>query len=139
MEHCIFCQIIAGDIPASKVYEDEHVLAFLDITQVTQGHTLVIPKKHVRNLLDMDTETAQQVFAPVPQLARRLQTVTGASGLNIINNSEPVAGQTVFHAHIHLLPRFGETDGLNIDFQTNEPDFAQLAALAKAIRDEVSK
>ncbi|TWT09867.1 HIT family protein [Streptococcus sp. sy004] len=139
MQKCIFCQIVAGDIPASKVYEDEHVLAFLDITQVTKGHTLVIPKKHVRNLLDMDSETAQQVFAPIPQLARRLQTVTGASGLNVLNNSEAVAGQTVFHAHIHLIPRFNDEDCLTIDFKTNEPDFEQLSQLAKAITDEVEK
>lgn len=135
MENCIFCQIVAGEIPASKVYEDDHVLAFLDISQVTKGHTLVIPKKHVRNLLDMDTETAQQVFAPVPNLARRLQVATGATGLNVLNNSEPVAGQTVFHAHIHLLPRFAETDGLKVDFQINEPDFDQLGQLAQAINE----
>lgn len=139
MEDCVFCQIIAGKIPACKVYEDEQVLAFLDITQVTPGHTLVIPKKHVRNILDMDSVTASQVFGKVPDIARSLQKVTGATGLNVLNNSEVVAGQTVFHAHIHLLPRFDGTDGLNINFKTNEPDFETLTSLAQNIQKEVSQ
>lgn len=133
MENCIFCQIIAGDLPACKVYEDEHVLAFLDITQVTKGHTLVIPKQHVRNILDMKAETAIQVFRKVPDIARSLQQVTGATGLNILNNSEEVAGQTVFHAHIHLIPRFDQTDGFKVTFQTNEPDFPAMTTLAEQV------
>lgn len=139
MENCIFCQIIAGQIPASKVYEDEHVLAFLDISQVTKGHTLIIPKKHVRNILDMESQTAQEVFAPVPQLARALKKTTGAAGINLLNNSEEAAGQTVFHAHVHLIPRFDETDGLTVTFNMNEPDFDQLGQLAQAISQEVGK
>lgn len=133
MTDCIFCKIVAGDIPASKVYEDEQVLAFLDITQVTPGHTLVIPKAHVRNVLDMDHETAAQLFARVPKIARQLKDKLGASGLNIVNNNEPLAGQTVFHAHIHLLPRVSEDDGLDIRFETHEPDFAKLAELAQTL------
>ncbi len=131
MSDCIFCKIVAGEIPASKVYEDDHVLAFLDITQVTKGHTLVIPKKHYRNVLDMDAETAGQVFSVVPTLARQLKEKLGANGLNIVNNNEEVAGQTVFHTHIHLLPRFDKNDGLDIQFTTNEPDFPTLASLAQ--------
>ncbi|HEM3701814.1 TPA: HIT family protein [Streptococcus suis] len=131
MSDCIFCKIVAGEIPASKVYEDDHVLAFLDITQVTKGHTLVIPKKHYRNVLDMDAETAGQVFSVVPALARQLKEKLAASGLNIVNNNEEVAGQTVFHTHIHLLPRFDKNDGLDIQFTTNEPDFPALASLAQ--------
>ncbi|HFU4000905.1 TPA: HIT family protein [Streptococcus suis] len=131
MSDCIFCKIVAGEIPASKVYEDDHVLAFLDITQVTKGHTLVIPKKHYRNVLDMDAEVAGQVFSVVPALARQLKEKLAASGLNIVNNNEEVAGQTVFHTHIHLLPRFDKNDGLDIQFTTNEPDFPALASLAQ--------
>ena len=137
MSDCIFCQIVAGQIPASKVYEDDQVLAFLDITQVTEGHTLIIPKNHCRNLLDMPEETASHLFSLVPKLGRALQKATGATGLNLLNNSEEVAGQTVFHAHIHLLPRFGQEDGLNITFKTNEPDFARLGTIAEQIAKEV--
>lgn len=131
MSDCIFCKIVAGEIPASKVYEDDHVLAFLDITQVTKGHTLVIPKKHYRNVLEMDAEVAGQVFTVIPALARQLKEKLGASGLNIVNNNEEAAGQTVFHTHIHLLPRFDKNDGLDIQFTTNEPDFPALANLAQ--------
>ena len=133
MSDCIFCQIVSGQIPSSKVYEDEEVLAFLDITQVTTGHTLVIPKKHYRNMLEMDAEAASSLFARVPKIAKQLQDKLGASGVNIINNNEEAAGQTVFHTHVHLLPRFDATDGLRLTFETHEPDFAALAQLAQEI------
>ena len=133
MSDCIFCQIVSGQIPSSKVYEDEEVLAFLDITQVTKGHTLVIPKKHYRNMLEMDAEAASSLFARVPKIAKQLQEKLGASGINIINNNEEAAGQTVFHTHVHLLPRFDATDGLKLTFETHEPDFAALAQLAQEV------
>ena len=133
MSDCIFCQIVSGQIPSSKVYEDEEVLAFLDITQVTKGHTLVIPKKHYRNMLEMDAESASSLFARVPKIAQQLQEKLGAAGVNIINNNEEAAGQTVFHTHVHLLPRFDATDGLKLTFETHEPDFAALAQLAQEI------
>ena len=133
MSECIFCQIVSGQIASSKVYEDEEVLAFLDITQVTKGHTLVIHKKHYRNMLEMDAEAASSLFARVPKIAKQLQEKLGASGVNIINNNEEAAGQTVFHTHVHLLPRFDATDGLRLTFETHEPDFAALAQLAQEI------
>lgn len=133
MTDCIFCKIVAGDIPSSKVYEDDQVLAFLDITQVTPGHTLIIPKQHVADVFDMDSEIASQVFARVPKIARQLKEKLGAQGLNIINNNGELAGQTVFHSHIHLLPRLDETDGLDIRFTTKEPDFAKLGQLAQEL------
>lgn len=133
MADCIFCKIIAGDIPASKVYEDDQVLAFLDISQVTPGHTLVVPKKHYRNLLEMDAESSSQLFARLPELARKVLKATGAAGMNIINNNEEVAGQTVFHTHIHLAPRYGQDDGLQLTFESHEPDFQALAELAQKI------
>ena len=95
MDNCIFCKIISGEIPSSKVYEDDKVLAFLDISQATKGHTLVIPKEHVRNILEMSAETAETVFSRVPKIARAVQKATGAIGMNILNNNEEVAGQTV--------------------------------------------
>ncbi|MGY5264372.1 HIT family protein [Streptococcus pyogenes] len=138
MENCIFCSIIQGDIPSSKVYEDEQVLAFLDISQTTKGHTLVIPKQHVRNLLEMTAETASHLFARIPKIARAIQSATGATALNIINNNEALAGQTVFHAHVHLVPRYNEEDGISIQYTTHEPDFPVLEKLARQINQEVS-
>lgn len=120
MENCIFCSIIQGDIPSSKVYEDEQVLAFLDISQTTKGHTLVIPKQHVRNLLEMTAETASHLFARIPKITRAIQSATGATAMNIINNNEALAGQTVFHAHVHLVPRYNEEDGISIQYTTHE-------------------
>ena len=125
MDNCIFCKIISGEIPSSKVYEDDKVLAFLDISQATKGHTLVIPKEHVRNILEMS--------------ARAVQKATGAIGMNILNNNEEVAGQTVFHAHIHLVPRYGADDGIHMGFDEHEPDFAALADLADSIAKEVTE
>ncbi|MBF0787690.1 MULTISPECIES: HIT family protein [unclassified Streptococcus] len=136
MSDCIFCRIVAGDVPSSTVYEDEHVLAFLDITQVTKGHTLIIPKEHFRNLLEMDEETSATLFAKIPIIAQHLKEKLGASGINLLSNMEESAGQTVFHTHIHLLPRFDNHDGLHITFDTNEPDFPILAQLADRLRME---
>lgn len=133
MEDCIFCKIIAGEIPSSKVYEDEQVLAFLDISQVTSGHTLVVPKEHFRNMLEMDGEAAGQLFACIPTIARKVMKATDAKGMNIINNNEEIAGQTVFHTHVHLAPRYTEDDDLNVIFVAHEPDFPALAALAEKI------
>lgn len=138
MENCIFCSIIQGNIPSSKVYEDEQVLAFLDISQTTKGHTLVIPKQHVRNLLEMTAETASHLFARIPKIARAIQSATGAIAMNIINNNEALAGQTVFHAHVHLVPRYNEEDGISIQYTTHEPDFPVLEKLARQINQEVS-
>ena len=133
MADCIFCKIIAGEIPSSKLYEDDQVIAFLDISQVTPGHTLVVPKQHFRNLLEMDADSASQLFARVPDIARKVMKATGAKGMNILNNNEEIAGQTVFHTHVHLAPRYEETDGLQISFEAHEPDFPALAQLAEKI------
>ncbi|VTS42722.1 HIT-family protein [Streptococcus porcinus] len=139
MNDCIFCKIINGDIPSSKVYEDDNVLAFLDISQATPGHTLLIPKEHVRNVLDMSAETARKTFAHLPKLARAIQKATDATAMNIVNNNEELAGQTVFHAHIHLVPRYSENDGLSIKYTVHDPDFEHLAQLAAKIKKEVNE
>ena len=109
---CIFCKIIEGEIPSYKIYEDENVLAFLDITQGTKGHTLVIPKNHVRNIYDLDEETATQVFRVVPKIANAIKKAFNAIWLNIINNNDQPL-QSVFHFHLHLIPRY-EDDGMKL-------------------------
>lgn len=137
MDDCIFCKIIAGDIPSSKIYEDDEVLAFLDISQATKGHTLLIPKEHVRNTLDLSEQKAATLFSRLPKLARAVKTATQADGLNIVNNNEEAAGQTVFHTHIHLLPRYLDGDELDIHFVSHAPDFEALGQLAQRIAKEV--
>ena len=130
---CIFCKIVAGEIPASKVYEDDHFLAFLDISQVTPGHTLVIPKKHARNLLKMTPDETAALFNIVSRVTKKVEGATQPQGMNIISNMEEIAGQSVFHTHVHILPRYSQEDDLKIDFIAHEPDFDHLAQLAKEI------
>ena len=131
---CIFCKIIEGSIPSHKIYEDENVLAFLDITQTTKGHTLVIPKKHIRNIYDLDEETASNLFKVVPKIAKALKLAFNPIGLNIVNNNEQPL-QEVFHYHIHLIPRY-ENDGVIIKSDNNygtysNNDFADLVTSIK--------
>jgi HIT family protein len=130
---CIFCKIVAGEIPASKVYEDDHFLAFLDISQVTPGHTLVIPKKHARNLLEMTPDETADLFNVVSKVTKKVESATQPQGMNIISNMEEIAGQSVFHSHVHILPRYSQEDDLKIDFIAHEPNFDHLAQLAKEI------
>lgn len=121
-QDCIFCKIIDGEIPASKIYEDEHVLAFLDISQVTKGHTLVIPKQHTRNIFDTPGEVTAQMFSQVPLIANAIKKAFNPVGMNILNNNEAPADQSVFHLHFHLIPRYGNNeDGYSTNWQPN-PD-----------------
>ena len=132
MEDCIFYKIIAGEIPSTKIYEDDDVIAFLDITQTTKGHTLLVPKEHYRNLLAMTPEQSAGLFSKVPQVANKIINKLHAKGMNILQNNEEIAGQTVFHTHIHLIPRFNENDGFVGKFTTHDYD---LAEIAKEIND----
>ena len=114
---CIFCRILQGDIPSYKVYEDENVYAFLDITQGTKGHTLVIPKKHVKNVYELDEELAKNIFKVIPKIARALKATFNPIGMNIISNNE-LPLQSVYHFHIHLIPRY-ENDGMELSTINN--------------------
>ncbi|MBQ9328305.1 MAG: HIT family protein [Solobacterium sp.] len=117
---CIFCDIIDHKIPSSVVYEDEQTLAILDLSQVTRGHTIVMPKQHTDNILTADEETAVAVLLAAKKVAALLVEKTGAAGVNLLNNCGEAAGQTVNHLHIHVIPRFDETDGIGITFTANE-------------------
>ncbi len=109
----IFDKIIAGEIPSYKVYEDEDVLAFLDISQVTPGHTLVVPKKDVDNIFYYDDDTAKKVLLKLPVIARAIKASDDKiTGLNVQSNNGASAGQTVIHSHWHLIPRYDD-DNLN--------------------------
>lgn len=123
MSDCIFCKIINGEIPSAKVYEDEHVYAFLDISQVTKGHTLVIPKEHVPNVYELQEDVAKNLFAAVPKLANALKKAYDPVGLNILNNNGEAAGQSVFHIHLHLIPRYGKGDGFGAVWKTHNDDY----------------
>jgi len=124
MQTCIFCKIIAGEIPGNVVYEDEHVIAFLDISQTTDGHTLIIPKIHRVDIFEMEAQVMEQVFSVVPVIARALKKTFGCSGINVVNNNGESAGQTVFHYHVHLIPRYENgKDKFEIKFANNMNDY----------------
>jgi len=106
MNNCLFCKIVSGEIPCNKIYEDKNFLAFLDINPVNKGHTLVIPKKHSKNILDIDKETLKNLMVVVQKLSKQIKTALKSDGINIIINNEPTAGQVIFHTHIHIIPRF---------------------------------
>lgn len=112
MEDCVFCNIIKGTIPCLKVYEDEHTLAFMDIAKDVDGHILVIPKKHTVNILDAEPETLHQVMDTVQKVAKHCVDCCGYEGVNILNANHACAGQTVFHLHLHLIPR-KQNDGIH--------------------------
>ncbi len=105
MDNCIFCKIIRGEIPSRKVYEDENTLSFMDVAGDVDGHILVIPKKHVTNVLDCDKETLDQTIETVKKVANHLTEDCGYEGVNILNASGQPAGQSVFHLHFHIIPR----------------------------------
>ena len=109
---CIFCDIVKGDIPCRKIYEDDNTLAFLDISAEVEGHTLVIPKRHYVNILDIPNEELSLVMASVKKIANHFVDNCGYTGVNILNASGEDAQQSVFHLHFHILPRYKD-DGVN--------------------------
>jgi len=128
---CIFCAIAAGEIPSFKVYEDELVLAYLDINPFSKGHTLVIPKVHSTGLLDTDEATLAAVIARVKKVAAHLKAALPCDGFNVLQNNGAAAGQTVMHLHFHIVPRYGSEP---IVFESRKGDMEELKALAARIR-----
>ena len=128
MSDCVFCKIINGEIPSYTIYEDEYVKAFLDISQATPGHTLVVPKKHVANIYEYDEKLAEKVFSRIPKIARAIQkSAPDILGMNIVNNNGELAYQSVFHSHFHLIPRYSENDGFSMSFQDNSDKYNEEA------------
>lgn len=131
MNNCIFCAIASGEIPSFKVYEDELVLAYLDINPFTKGHTLVIPKVHSTGLLDTSDETLAVIISRVKKVAAHLKAALPCDGFNILQNNGEAAGQTVPHVHFHIVPRYGKEP---IAFENHKGDMDELKALAEKIR-----
>lgn len=112
---CLFCSIVAGNIPARRVYEDEHAIAFLDIGPWKRGHTLVVPRRHVDDVLDAD-EALSEIAPAISATGRLLVEKLGADGLNLLSNAGAVSGQEVFHLHVHLVPRYADDPGMRALF-----------------------
>lgn len=123
---CVFCEIVKGNIPSSKVYEDDKYLAILDLSQTTLGHTLVMPKKHYDNFLDMESNEAGELMSIVNLVANKVVKNLNASGCNILNNTNEVAGQSVMHTHVHIIPRYSKQDSIKIEFHENKYDLNEV-------------
>ena len=128
---CIFCEIIKGNIPSRKVYEDDDILAILDISQTTYGHTLVMPKKHVQDINSANPETLQKLIVKVQELSEMICKNLKADGHNILVNTNEVSGQTVHHLHFHIIPRYSVNDYVKIEFSENKYDLDEVLAKIK--------
>ena len=128
---CIFCEIIKGNIPSRKVYEDDDILAILDIAQTTYGHTLVMPKKHVQDINSANPETLQKLIVKVQELSEMICKNLKADGHNILVNTNEVSGQTVHHLHFHIIPRYSVNDSVKIEFSENKYDLDEVLAKIK--------
>ncbi len=137
MEKTIFEKILDKEIPSYKIYENDYVYAFLDVFPITKGHTLVIPKKHFRNIFDCDSETAAHIGAALPKVANAVKDSFGADGVNIFQNNEEYAGQSVFHLHFHIVPRYKDKssnfDNLEIKWPPQKLEPAQFEEIQEAI------
>lgn len=132
-QDCIFCQIAAGEIPAQIIEEDERTLAFMDINPATRGHALAIPRRHARNLLEIEPDELAAVAATAQRVAARMPDRLGADGVNLLNACGRAAWQTVFHFHIHVIPRYGG-DPLRLPWTPAEGDPEEIRAAADALR-----
>jgi histidine triad (HIT) family protein len=132
-EDCIFCEIVAGELPAEKLAEDEHTIAFMDLNPWTRGHALVIPRNHSRNLYDVEPEDLRHAVVAAKRLAERMRDRLGCDGVNLLNSCEPAAWQTVFHLHLHVIPRY-EGDPLRLPGQPQGPEEGELARVAAELR-----
>ena len=136
MSETIFSKIISGEIPSFKIYENDYVYAFLDISQVSKGHTLLVPKKPSANIFETDEETMKHIGVALPKVANAIKKAFHPDGLNIIQNNGEYADQSVFHIHFHLIPRYeNDIDGFGYKWETHEEsiDDEQKAEIAQEI------
>jgi histidine triad (HIT) family protein len=132
-DDCLFCKIAAGELQAEVVQEDDHTLAFMDINPWTRGHALVIPREHTRNLYEVPDDQLARTMSAAKRLAERMRDGLGCDGINLINSCEPAAWQTVFHFHVHVIPRYDD-DPLQLPTRPQQADQDELAAVAAALR-----
>jgi histidine triad (HIT) family protein len=131
-EDCIFCKIVAGELPARIVDEDERTIAFMDIAPATRGHALVIPRAHSRDLLEVPPEDLEATVLGAQRLAGRVRERLGADGVNLLNSCGAAAWQTVFHFHVHVIPRY-EDDPLRLPWVPSTGDADEIAAAAQEL------
>lgn len=130
---CIFCNIVRGELPADIIYEDDKFIAILDKFPANHGHTLIIPKVHAENLYDLPDEYASEIMPLAGKIARALKKELSLEGLNILQNNGKIAGQTVFHYHMHIIPRY-DPDKMDIKWSTIEVDETKVKLLLESLK-----
>ncbi|HVP08149.1 MAG TPA: HIT family protein [Burkholderiales bacterium] len=136
MTDCVFCKIVAGQIPSTRVYEDEHTLAFMDIGHVNPGHTLVAVKKHAATVFELEETQAEAIARAIVKISKALKKTFEPEGLSVYQANGKAAGQTVFHYHVHLLPRHAG-DGMELVWPVKNPPREKLEDYAARIRAEL--
>jgi histidine triad (HIT) family protein len=137
MADTIFGKIIGGEIACHRVYEDQHILSFLDIFPLSMGHTLVIPKEPATTLDQLSDESAAAIGRALPRLCRAVLRVTGASAYNVLQNNGPAAHQAVMHVHFHIIPKYADGSGLGIGWEPGQLAHERAAEMAAAIARHV--
>jgi len=137
MEECIFCKIIVGDVPSERVYQDDDIVAFLDISPVTKGHVLVVPRQHYKDVYDIPEELLGKMVAVLKKIASSVVEAAGADGFNIGMNNGEASGQVIFHAHMHLIPR-SNYDGLK-NWEGTGYDEGEMEKIGNKIRTAIKK
>ena len=133
--NCIFCKITNGEIPSTTLYEDEDFRVILDLGPATRGHALLLPKNHFANLFELDDETAQKAILVAKKMAGKMKDALGADGFNLVQNNGEAAGQTVFHFHMHLIPRY-ENDNAGILWEPGETTPEDMAEVKRLVDGE---
>jgi Diadenosine tetraphosphate (Ap4A) hydrolase and other HIT family hydrolases len=137
MNNCIFCKIITGEIPSSTVYEDDNFKAIMDIFPAAKGHVIILPKKHYANLFELEEEVAAKALAVAKKIAIAVKEETNCDGINILQNNGIAAGQTVYHFHIHVIPRY-ENDKVQITWGQGSYEEGEAADMAASIAGRIS-
>lgn len=135
-DDCIFCKIAAGEIPSKTLYEDESFRVILDISPASKGHAIILPKEHADNLYELSDEAASKIFVVAKKVASAMKDLLQCDGLNVLQNNGEAAGQSVFHLHVHLIPRY-ENDTVNIKWRPGEPDEAFLEEFAGKVAERL--
>lgn len=136
MDGCVFCRIVSGEFDAYRVYEDDATVAFLDVNPVTTGHTLVVPRRHAGTLTELNGEEVGAVFAAAREVAEKLEAGLEPEGLNLLQNNGAAAGQEVEHVHVHLIPRYGDEDGLSVRFDSENLDEETARGVLKKLEND---
>ena len=134
-DDCIFCKIAAGEIPSRKIYEDKDLIAIMDLNPTSKGHSLIIPKEHCTNIYDIDEDIAAKVMKTAKKLATKMTVALNCDGFNLLQNNGETAGQTMFHFHMHLIPRYKDADNNMLKFTSVSFSDEEMYA----IRDQIIK